>query len=146
MRLLKWIATGNWRASTLMTGGGILNSFRLSVKSSTRRVADMTNNFMGKPFCRGDRERIWAWNNSLMMLYVIKCVKNITHSSVNHLISERNDARQQSNEDVCVHTAFVCFVYDDGTVLLQQEILWDKTVKSYKLGWIKNYTWRHLLK
>lgn len=34
-----------------MTGGGTRNSFVLSVKSSTRRVADITSSFNGKPFC-----------------------------------------------------------------------------------------------
>ena len=53
VRLLKWMLTGNCRASTLMTGGGDGNSFLLSVKSSTRRVADMMISFMGRPFWRG---------------------------------------------------------------------------------------------
>lgn len=53
--MLKCIETGNWRASTLMTGGGVENSFGLSVKSSTRRVADIINSFIGMPFC-ADKE------------------------------------------------------------------------------------------
>lgn len=38
-----------------MTGGGVENSFGLSVKSSTRRVADIINSFIGMPFC-ADKE------------------------------------------------------------------------------------------
>lgn len=54
---------------------------------------------------------------------VCKFKKHHTHSSVNYLVSEWNDTRQQSNEDVCVHTPFMCLVYDYHTVPLEQEIL-----------------------
>lgn len=48
--LLKWMVTGNWRESTLTTGGTVLNSRRFSVKSSTLSVADIMISFRGFPF------------------------------------------------------------------------------------------------
>lgn len=47
--------TGNWRDSTLITGGVVLKRRGFSVKSSSLRVADMTTSFRGLPrlFLRG---------------------------------------------------------------------------------------------
>lgn len=49
------------------------------------------------------------------------------HSRVSYLVSERDDTRQQSDEDVCVHAPFMSLIDDYHTVPLEQEILWDKT-------------------
>lgn len=42
---------------------------------------------------------------------------------VSYLVPERDDTRQQSDEDVCVHAPFMSLVYDYHTVSLKQEIL-----------------------
>jgi hypothetical protein len=47
VRRLKWMLTGNWRASTRMTGGGVGKRRVLAVKSSTRSVADMMTSLRG---------------------------------------------------------------------------------------------------
>ncbi|KAG7263926.1 hypothetical protein CRUP_029266 [Coryphaenoides rupestris] len=86
VRLLKWMLTGNWRASTLITGGGDGNSFLLSVKSSTRRVADMMISFMGRPFWREPK----AKHTASMMLQSSDQGKDnagvLPHSLHDHLL------------------------------------------------------------
>lgn len=44
-------------------------------------------------------------------------------SRVSYLVSERDDTRQQSDEDVCVHAPFMSLINDYHTVPLEQEIL-----------------------
>ncbi len=53
--------------------------------------------------------------------------RNMKHSEDSYLVSERDDARQKSDEDVCVHASFMSFIYDYHAVSLEQEILTDKT-------------------
>lgn len=69
--------------------------------------------------------------------------KILRRSRVSYLVSERDDARQQSDEDVCVHAPFVSLIYDDRTVSLEQEILWDETerVKHRNIKVIKGSYW-----
>lgn len=45
------------------------------------------------------------------------------HVDTSYLVSEWNDTRQQSDEDVRVHAAFMGLVDDYCTVPLEQEVL-----------------------
>lgn len=65
-----------------------------------------------------------------------------TLHSENDLVSEGDDTRQQSDQDVCVHTPLVGLVYDDHTVFLEKEILpgTNRNIGPITLLKIKNKT------
>lgn len=52
---------------------------------------------------------------------------DITHVHTHYLVAEGDDTRQEADEDIGVHAALMSFIYDDHTVLLQQEILQNQT-------------------
>lgn len=53
---------------TCRTGGVPANSLVFSVKSSTRRVADMMISFSGSPFCRDTQVLFFAWKHVALTL------------------------------------------------------------------------------
>lgn len=50
---------------------------------------------------------------------------------VSDLVPERDDARQQSDEDVCVNAPFMGFIDDYHIVSLKQKVLQHKTVHLF---------------
>lgn len=85
------------------------------------------------PLCSGMEGR----NKHVLIETELVCKSGTSTCCFSHLVSERDDARQQSDEDVCVDAPFVRFVNDDYVIFLEQKILQHKTETMKKLEKMK---------
>lgn len=108
-------------------------------------VKDTRGTMTTQPHTVGEQDIQLSNNVSLYLLKYwsqdlsVTRILNMTHIShqtlhgvVSYLVSERDYPRQQADEDVCVHTPLMGFIYDYHTVLLEQEILWDETATELR--------------